>query len=62
MIREPKAMEEIHKIREELYKERKKMAIGKKIEAINKNTEQLLKGHGYRLVPTSKGTWIISKS
>jgi len=55
-------MEEIHKIREELYKGRKGMAIEKKIEAINESTEQLLKGHGYRLIPTNKGTWVISKS
>lgn len=62
MIKEPKAMEEIHKIREELYEGRKGMTIEKKIEAINESTEQLLKGHGYRLVPTNKGTWVISKS
>ena len=62
MIREPKAMEEIHKIREELYEERKGMSIEKKIEAINKNAEQLLKEHGYRLIPTNRGTWVISKS
>lgn len=62
MIREPKAMEEIHKIRGELYEERKGMSIEKKIEAINKNAEQLLKEHGYKLIPTNKGTWMISKS
>ena len=62
MIKEPKAMEEIHKIREQLYKERKGMPIEKKIEVINKSAEQLLKDYGYRLILTSKGTWIISKS
>jgi len=62
MIKEPKAMEEIHKIREELYEERKGMSIEKKLEAINKSTEQLLKEHGYRLIRTNKGTWVISRS
>jgi len=62
VIEEPKAMAEIHKIREELYEERKGMSTEKKIEAINKSTEQLLKEHGYRLIPTNKGTWVISKS
>ena len=38
------------------------MIIEKKAEAINKSTEQLLKSRGYRLVPTNKGTWVISKS
>jgi len=62
VIKEPKAMEEIHKIREELYEERKRMSIEKKIETINKSAEQLLKKYGYRLIPTNKGTWVISRS
>ncbi len=49
MIKEPKSMKEIHKIREVLYGTWAKMNDEAVVDAINKTTEEFLKKHNINL-------------
>lgn len=48
-MKEPKAMEEIHKIREQLYERRKKMSPEEEIRDIQKSVEKFEKETGLKL-------------
>lgn len=47
--KEPKSMEEIHKIREKIYSETKGMTIHEKLETISKKAETLKSKYGLKL-------------
>ena len=54
MIKEPKSMEEIHKIRKSLYGIWSKMNDGEVINTINKTADEFLKDHNINLKTISK--------
>lgn len=54
MIREPKSMEEIHKIRKSLYGTWSKMNDGEVINTINKTADEFLKDNNINLKTISK--------
>ncbi len=49
MIKESKAIAEIHKIREKLYEKRKNMTDKEAIDDINKTAEEFLRKHNLKL-------------
>ena len=49
MIREPKAMREIHKIQEKIYQEEKKMSTHQRIARIHIEAEALRKKYDFKI-------------
>lgn len=60
-LREPIFMKELHEIRKKHYEATKNLSPQELVRKIHQEAENFLKGHGYKFVPTERGTLKIVK-